>query len=147
MTEVVRTREIAAPPATVWEALADFGALAMWAPEVADHSCLTTEQVDGVGAARRIQSGRFVLIERVVTWEPGESLGYEIEGMPAVLGTVSNTWRVTPSGAGSTVSIRTTVDAGKLPPKRIIAKLGARRLADSSDKLLAALAAHVEDPS
>ena len=41
MADVVESIEIARPRDAVWAALADFGAISTWAPNV-DHSCLTT---------------------------------------------------------------------------------------------------------
>ena len=57
MTEVVRRRAIAAPSDVVWAALADFGAIVAWAPDV-DHSCLLHGDGVAVGTARRVQVGR-----------------------------------------------------------------------------------------
>ena len=51
MTTEERTGAIDAPPDRVWDVLADYGAIASWAPNV-DHSCLLTERADGVGAVR-----------------------------------------------------------------------------------------------
>ena len=93
MTRATRVRDIAASPAEVWDALADFASIADWAPDV-DHSCLMSVETGGVGAVRRVQAGRVVLVERVVTWEPALALAYSIDGLPPVVGSVTNTWFV-----------------------------------------------------
>lgn len=137
MTTAARSIEIAASPDTVWDALADYGAISTWAPSV-DHSSLMTGQVTGVGAVRRIQSGRFVLVEEVVRWEPPTLLSYTLDGVPAVR-SVTTTWRVEPSGDGAHVTVTTDVVAR--PP---VAALVARRLGKAGDSLLAGLKEHVE---
>jgi uncharacterized protein YndB with AHSA1/START domain len=146
VSEVVRRAEVAASPEEVWAVLADFGALASWAGSI-DHTCLITEQREGVGTARRVQVGRMVLIERVVRWEPREVLAYELEGLPAIVGSVINTWALTPSGDGTSVSLTTTVDAGSRPPRRLLAKGVARKMGETSDALLTALTDHLETPT
>jgi uncharacterized protein YndB with AHSA1/START domain len=144
MSTAVRTATIAAPIDQVWAALADFGAIAEWAGTV-DHSCLTTEQADGLGAARRVQVGRNALIERIITWEPGVSLGYEIDGLPALLGRVTNTWTLTASGDATDVALTTEVDAGRRPPRRLLANAVVRKLSEASDRMLAGLTTHLEE--
>lgn len=138
MTEVVRTTDVSASPSEVWAALSDFGAISAWADAV-DHSCLMSDQTEGVGAVRRIQSGRVTLVERVERWEPPSVLGYALEGLPPVVKSASNTWRVSPNGTGSTVSLATDVDCGPRPPQRLIARAVARRLATTCEHLLADL--------
>lgn len=49
MTEIVRTRRIAAAQRTVWDVLADFGAISAWADNV-DHSCMLGSAADGGGS-------------------------------------------------------------------------------------------------
>ena len=65
MTTATRSIEIAAPADAVWAVLADYAAISAWAPSV-DHSSLMNEQATGIGTVRRIQSGRFTLVEEVV---------------------------------------------------------------------------------
>lgn len=146
MTAIVRTTDVSAPHDVVWDVLADFGRLASWAHTV-DHSCLITEQPDGPGAARRVQVGRAVLIERIVTWDPDTALGYQIEGLPGIVRSATNTWALAPTAAGTTVTLTTEVDCGPTPPQRLIAKAVARKLAEASDGLIADLARHLEDAS
>ncbi len=142
MTEVVRRRRIAAPPAAVWGALADFGAIVAWAPDV-DHSCLLHGDSVAVGSARRIQIGRTTLVETIDSCEPGTTLGYRIEGLPPVIRSVCNRWELAPAGPGTDVTLTTTVDAGPRPPQQLVARLVARRLARASGAMLAGLAAHL----
>ena len=52
-----------------------------------------------------------------------------------------NDWHLRPVDAGTEVTITTTVDAGPRPPQRLVARLVARRMAATSDQMLAGLAA------
>ncbi len=148
MIEVVRERRIAAPRSEIWAELAEFDTISRWAPNV-DHSCLLAERpdpddmtVDLTGIARRVQSGRFVLVERITTWEPQTRLAYEITGLPPVLRRVVNEWRLTaPDTPNSTyVALVTQVDCGPRPPQQLIARAAGRSLARASDKMLDGLA-------
>jgi hypothetical protein len=141
-TTAVRTTEVAASPGEVWAALAAFDRLSEWSPDV-DHSSYLTEQVDGIGAARRVQVGRTVLVERITVWDPPRALAYALEGLPPVIGGATNHWTLRPSGTGTSVTLTSTVDPGHKPPGRLVAPLVARRLAKASDGMLAGLAAHL----
>lgn len=137
MSSIVRTRSVEAPAAEVWAVLADFGAIARWAPMV-DHSCLMSGQTEGVGAVRRIQLGRTTLVERVTEWAPDSMLAYEIDGLPSVIRSVVNRWTIEPAadGRSTTVSITTEVDAGPRPPQQVVARAAGRRLAAASVEML-----------
>lgn len=143
MSHVIRQRQIAAAPDTVWQVLADFDRIADWAPNV-DHSCLLTEQDSGEGAIRRVQVGRMVLTETVRAWQPGTSLSYEISGLPPVIRSVVNTWRLEPQAGGTLVSLTTDVDAGGRPPQQLVARVVGRKLAAASDEMLDGLTAHLD---
>ncbi|NIR40417.1 MAG: SRPBCC family protein [Actinobacteria bacterium] len=143
MAEIAEKTSIARSPEQVWAALADFGGISRWAPNV-DHSCLTTGQHEGVGSVRRVQVGRNALLERVVEWEPGLHLGYRIEGLPPVVRSAVNTWRITGSGEATTVTLTSRIDAGPRPPQQVVARVFGRVLARSSRQMLAGLKAHVE---
>ena len=144
MIELTRSRTVAAPIGDIWSVLAEFDTISAWAPNV-DHSCLLEDRPDDgdmLGVARRVQSGRFVLVERITTWEPQTRLAYEITGLPPVLRRVVNEWRLTaPATPNSTyVALVTRVDCGPRPPQQLIARLAGRSLAKTSDKMLAGLA-------
>ena len=142
MTTVRRTDLIEASAAEVWAVLADFASISTWADFV-DHSSLMTEQNEGVGMQRRIQMDRTTVVETVTAWEPGVTFSYAITGLPPVIKSVTNTWRLGASGDSTMVWITTEVDTGLRPPQKAIAKGVARRLAKSSDAMLAGLAAHL----
>ncbi len=144
MIELTRSRTIAAPIGDIWNVLAEFDTISAWASNV-DHSCLLEDRPDDgdmLGVARRVQAGRFVLVERITTWEPQSRLAYEITGLPPVLRHVVNEWRLTaPATPNSTyVALVTRVDCGPRPPQQLIARLAGRSLAKTSDKMLAGLA-------
>jgi uncharacterized protein YndB with AHSA1/START domain len=148
MITVERARTIAADPTSVWDVLADFDRLAVWA-ENADHTCwLDDPRDDGemVGRARRVQAGRVVLVETITIWEPPSRLAYDLGGLPPVVKSAVNEWRLVAdpvSSVRSTVTLATHIDCGPRPPQRLIARLVARRLAGASDVMLAGLAAHL----
>mgnify|MGYP001820356679 FL=1 len=144
MVEIVEQTSIARPAAEVWAALADFGAISRWAPNV-DHSCLMAEQRDGVGAVRRVQVGRNALLERIVVWEPGERLAYEIEGLPPVIRSVTNTWHLAGSDSSTSVALTSTVDAGPRPPQKLIARVVGRGLGSASRQMLSGFKRHLEE--
>ena len=144
MSDATRERRIARSIEQVWSVLADFGSIARWAPDV-DHSCLLTEQPTGVDTARRVQVGRMTLVERVITWEPGPPgvLAYEIEGLPAALGRVSNRWSLEAAGDGGTVATLNTRVEGSSRPLRVVARVAAARMAKASESMLAGLERYV----
>jgi carbon monoxide dehydrogenase subunit G len=143
MAQATRHRRIEASPGEIWEVLADYGALATWAPNVS-HSTVTTATSDGPGATRRVQAGRKVLLERVVDWEPALTLAYEIDGLPGAVRRAENRWRLEPVEGGTEVSLTSTVDAGSRPPQKLVAAVVARVLARVSDQLLDSLDQRME---
>lgn len=131
---------IDATPERVWDALADFGALAAWVP-IVEHSCLLSDQSGGVGAIRRVQIAGRTLVETVVTWSPERELAYSVDGLPPFVDAARNTWRVRPGdGRRSTVSLTTEIDTGRNPLKRFVARKVLERMALASEVMLSALA-------
>lgn len=145
MTTIERRATIEAPADAVWAALADFPGISRWAVDV-DHSCSMTDTTVGLGAARRVQTGRVTLVETVREWEPGTGLAYDIAGLPPVVRSVVTSWTLAAGEPDdrTEVTVRTDVDAGPRPPRRLIAALVARRFGSAADGMLAGLAAHVE---
>jgi len=143
VTETTTTLAIPVAAAEVWDALADFGEIVRWAPNV-DHSCLMSSQTSGVGTVRRIQAGRRTLVERVVEWVPGQQLGYVIEGLPGIVRSLQSTWHLDERGPRTVVSLTTAVDAGSRPPQRLIAKALARQLSKVSNQMLGGLDEHLK---
>ncbi|MEM7093611.1 MAG: SRPBCC family protein [Actinomycetota bacterium] len=142
MAEVERSRAVHAALDEVWALLADFGAIAQWVENV-DHSCLLTEQTEGLGVVRRIQTGRTVVLERVTAWERESTLEYSIEGLPPVVQSLRNRWSLAADGATTRVAITSTVDVGPRPPQQVVARLIGRRFAGVSEQMLSGLAAHL----
>lgn len=143
MTEIEEVTDIARSAEDVWTVLADFGAIGRWASNV-EHSCLTTEQLDGIGAVRRVQVGRNALLERIVDWEPGERLSYTIDGLPPIVRSVVNTWTLDGDGHSTTVTLQTSVDSGPRPPQQVAARVFGKVMAKASVEMLAGLKAHLE---
>ena len=139
MATVIRTGLIEGAVEEVWALLGDFANISGWAPNV-DHSSLMTEQSEGVGATRRIQTGGTTVLETVETWEDGVELSYRISGLPPVIKSVTNTWRLGASGGKTLVVLTTEIDTGPRPPQRLVAKAIGRKLSEASDQMIAGLA-------
>ncbi len=142
MVLITRSTTIPRDPAAVWRALAEFDAISRWAPNV-DHSSLMTEQTEGVGTVRRIQTGRMTVRETVTAYEPDRVLGYEIRGLPKAIDSVTNTWTLEPDGAATRVTLATEIVPGPRPPHRAVARVVGKALGDASDQMLDGLAAHL----
>ena len=138
-----KTATLDTTPDVAWSVLADFGAIASWVPLIG-HSCLIGQPESGLGATRRVQIARQVLIERVVTWDPGRSLAYDIEGLPPIVGTPRNTWTLSPNKEGTHVALTTTIETGRNPVKKFAAGKALERMALASDMMLAGLAARTQ---
>jgi len=146
MAETAHSVTIVRPRREVWAALADFGAISRWAPNV-DHSCLTTSQREGVGTQRRVQVGRNALLERVLEWAPEHRLAYELEGLPPALRSVVNSWELAESDSSTTATLTSRIDGGSRPPQKLIAHVLGRVLGKASREMLDGLKSHVEqDP-
>ena len=144
MAQISRVRTIAAPPQQVWQVLADFGAISSWAGNV-DHSCLLEHRPTLIGTTRRVQVGRTALVERVTDAAPASALAYDIEGLPRRLRRVNNRWTLTPTRAGTTVTLTSTVEIGGNPLARAAEHAICRFMAKQSDVMLAGLTARLED--
>ena len=148
MSTTERTGTRPAPQSRVWNVLADFDRLAVWADN-ADHTCWLDEpSEDGrmVGRARRVQAGRVVLVETITAWEPPARLAYDLGGLPQVVKSAVNEWRLVADPAGgdrTIVTLATHVDCGPRPPQQLVARLVGNRLAKASDVMLAGLADHL----
>ena len=147
MITTERTLAIAASADELWAVLAEFDELARWASNVDHSSWLDPERPDGamIGRARRVQVGRTVLVERITVWEPPECMAYELNGLPPIVKSAVNEWRLVrdPSdGARTQVTLASHVDCGTRPPQQLIARLVGRRLGGASDTMLAGLAGH-----
>ena len=137
---------VPAAPEEVWDVLARFDRISTWASEV-DHSSYLTEQTEGAGAARRVQVGRMVLVERITEWDPPRALAYDLEGLPPVVGGATNRWHLRPDGTGTTITLTATVDPGVKPVGRVAARLVERRLVRANEGLLDGLADHLRRTS
>ena len=139
MSRLERSATITARPERVWEILADFGSIADWVPLI-QHSCLLSDQTERPGTVRRVQIARQTLVERIVTWNPGRELAYDIEGLPQIVGTPRTTWRLAPTADGTSVVLTTEIETGPNPVKMLAAKKALERMALASELMLAGLA-------
>jgi Polyketide cyclase / dehydrase and lipid transport len=147
VTDIRRTRTIAARVDEIWDVLADFGSISSWADN-ADHSCILFSGPDGgpVGTARRVQVKRETLVERITEFDPPRALAYDIEGLPSRLRRVTNRWTLAPRGGDSTaVTLTSTVEIGSRPAQRLAERVLCRFIARQSDSMLAGLANRMEN--
>lgn len=143
---VKRSRQIDARPRKIWAVLADFPALATWAPNV-DHSTPATEARGGIGAARRVQVGRVALLETVTDWQPEKTLAYTVEGLPPIAGSIVTTWQLAEVNSRTKVSVTTALHPRPNPLGRIASRVLGRQLKRAAKQMLSGLAAHVEKGS
>ena len=104
MPSISKKIDIASSVAEAWEVLASFESISDWADNVS-HSCLLSNQLEGVGTCRRIQTGNSSVTEHVTRWEDLRYLSYEIRGLPPVFKQVLNTWSLKPSEIGVQLSL------------------------------------------
>jgi uncharacterized protein YndB with AHSA1/START domain len=143
---VKKTRLIAAKKSKVWAALADYPGIVAWAPNV-DHSVATTAAHNGIGAVRRVQSGRITLLETIVDWQPEDRLAYTLDGLPPIAGSVVTTWDLDDQGDRTRVTITSAIHSRPNPLSRVVGRALGRQLAKAGNQMLAGLAAHVEEKS
>lgn len=106
MRELSEQVEIAAPVELVWQALADFGDVAAWAPYMRI-SHLVGEQEHGVGTRRAMQHELGFRFEEVVTdWREGEGFSFDVLRAPWPMNAVRESWRIVASGDGTRVVTR-----------------------------------------
>jgi uncharacterized protein YndB with AHSA1/START domain len=141
-----KSRKIAAPAAKVWAVLADFPAIATWAPQV-DHSTAATEAHGGIGAVRRVQVGRIALLETVVDWQPDVLLSYTVEGLPPIAGSIVTTWELADRDGQTKTTVTTTIHPRPNPAGRFVARALSRQLGRAAKQMLSGLAKRVEEAS
>lgn len=143
MATISQRRTIAAPVDTVWDTLAEFGSIADWAANVT-HSEIVTEAVEGVGVTRRVQAGNQTLLERVVTWDPGDTLAYELIGLPGIVREAENRWTLKSIGGQCEVELTSTVWTGPRPPQAVVGAVICRFLGRVGATLLDGLKTRIE---
>ena len=106
MRELSEQVEIEAPLELVWQALADFGDVAAWAPYMRiSHIVGTRER--GVGTRRAMQHELGFRFEEVVTeWREGEGFAFDVLRAPWPMDDVKERWQAEAQGGGTLVSTR-----------------------------------------
>jgi hypothetical protein len=146
VADIHRTRTIAARAQEIWDVLADFGSISVWAPN-ADHSCILFSGPGGgpVGTARRVQVKRDALVERITEFDAPHSLAYDIEGLPRRVRRVTNRWTLVADAGSTVVTLTSTVEIGSRGPAKLAERILCRFLARQSDSMLAGLADRLEN--
>ncbi|HWJ64838.1 MAG TPA: SRPBCC family protein [Acidimicrobiales bacterium] len=144
LVHVQRSRHLPHEPAAIWAVLARFDRIVDWAPKVS-HSTSTTDQHEGVGAARRVQVGRQALIETVTIWEPDRTLAYAITGLPPLVAGVTNRWDLNADTDGRTfVTMSSVIDPGPGAKGKVGARVLRLPLGQAGDSMLDGLAAFLD---
>jgi ligand-binding SRPBCC domain-containing protein len=106
MRELSEHVVIAVPPETVWQALADFGDVAAWAPYMRI-SHLVGDQERGVGTRRAMRHELgFRFEERVTSWDEGVGFAFDVLSAPWPMDDVRESWRIATHGSGTQVTTR-----------------------------------------
>ena len=88
--------------------------------------------------------GRNTLVERIVEFDPPNTLAYDIEGLPKQLRGVNNRWTLRPQGTSTVVTLTSTVDIGPSRVQQLAETVMCRVMTRESDGLLAGLAQRLE---
>lgn len=145
VSDISRSRTIAAPQQAIWDVLADFGSLSSWADDI-DHSCILRHGAGGpLGTTRRVQVGRNTFVENIIDFDPPITLAYRIEGLPTRVRAAANRWTLTPKGAATVVTLTSTLDVDAGPLSSAVEWLACRGMARQSDRFLAGLAHRLEN--
>ncbi len=139
---VTRTRRIAAPPAQVWETIADHESWSEWFPPVSRVERI--DSADAVGGHRRVHIGRVVVEEEFLAWEPDARFAFTLTGctLPGVVSMVEDV-SLAPVGDAAT-EVRYT-QAVQTVGARWSAPLLRRALPGAIDRGLAGLARRIEN--
>lgn len=102
--------DIEASAADVWKVLADFGAVADWAPYM--KTChLIGEQTAGVGIRRGMRHAwGFRFEEKVTDWTEGRGFSFDVLRAPFPMTHVKESWVIT--GGNGTTTVATQVSYG-----------------------------------
>lgn len=93
MRELFEQVEIEAPLDPVWQALADFGDVAAWAPYMRISHIVGTQE-RGVGARRAMQHELGFRFEECVTeWREGEGFAFDVLRAPWPMDDVKERWQ------------------------------------------------------
>lgn len=106
MRELSEQVEIEAPLDLVWQALADFGDVAAWAPYMRISHLVGTQE-SGVGTRRAMQHELGFRFEECVTeWREGEGFAFDVLRAPWPMDAVKESWRAEARDGLAVVSTR-----------------------------------------
>ena len=129
-----------APPERVWELLGDTSTYPDWgtwdATEIERHG---EPPPDGLGAIRKLTTGRYVVREEITAFEPPRLFGYHlIDGLP--MRNYDATVELTPDGDGTLIRWRSEFDS-KIPGTGALIRRRMQGLFEEVARLLADAAA------
>jgi ligand-binding SRPBCC domain-containing protein len=110
MRKIVDRIVIETPKQVVWDAMADFGSAAPWAPGMRESS-LKGEQKAGVGTQRVMRHVWGFRIEEIVTeWVDGAGFSFDLVKAPYPLRDVNETWVLRSDDEHTLLTITVTYD-------------------------------------
>lgn len=147
VTTINRSVNINATAEEVWPALADFGGIAAWNPNV-KASKLTSNQQLGEGVTRECQLIPLGTVqERVTEWTEGRMMTidiYEFRNVPAMRSSTA-VIELVPDGSSTTVNMSLSYEVGLGPLGAGMNAMGMRRQFEKAvSGVLAGLKHHVE---
>jgi hypothetical protein len=145
MTQIVKRVWICAPPEAVWEVIADFGHVDLWAPTVTKCVCPGGKK-RGVGAKRTLTTTRKTSAEEtVIEWNEKKNLTFEItKGLPSIA-LLQEAWYIQRWPQGTEVIVAMGYETKPGIFHRIVERVMMRgMLTDMLVKNLAGLKHHVE---
>ncbi len=104
--------EIAAPPADVWQHVADHVGWSEWFPAL--DKVEVTGAPAGIGGKRRVTSKRLPLDEEFTAWTENEQFAFAVVKSPLIfLAVLAEDVRLEPTDAGTRVTYRQGIEAKK----------------------------------
>lgn len=147
MTTIKRSIIIDAPASDVWPAIADFGGIATWNPNVKT-SKLTSTQTEGTDITRECQLAPMGTVqERVTEWIEGRLMSVEIfefKNVPAMR-SANATFELVPMGSQTKVNLQMDYQVGFGPVGAgMNAIMMKRQFQSAATKMVAGLKLHIE---
>ncbi|MDT8320053.1 MAG: SRPBCC family protein [Xanthomonadales bacterium] len=104
--------DINAPAELVWDVLANFGGVALWAPYMIT-SHLVGPQDSGPGTRRAMKHAwGFRFEEQVTEWNEGKGLSFDVHRAPFPMRAVQETWELSRRGERTVIATRVSYRMG-----------------------------------
>jgi hypothetical protein len=85
------------------------------------------------------------LLETITEWVEGETLSYDISGLPPVIRSLNNTWTLEDVGPETLITLTTRVQVAAGPLGNLLSRVAAKALSRNFRQLLDGLSAHLDE--